>query len=83
MLFQLSKIYIPVCLALGELVLSPEYPAEQIWNVLRRNCFANRVFDSLSAAMTQAVYSLTQIASDKLSMKRLSNWPWINAILKS
>jgi transposase len=34
---------------------SPELnPAEQIWNVLRRNYFANRMFDSLDAATTQA-----------------------------
>jgi transposase len=34
---------------------SPELnPAEQIWNILRRNYFANRVFDSLDAATAQA-----------------------------
>jgi transposase len=34
---------------------SPELnPAEQIWNTLRRDYFANRVFDSLDAATTQA-----------------------------
>ena len=70
------------------LVLLPPYspelnPAEQIWNVLRRNYFANRVFDSLNAATAQAEHGLTQMASDKPSMKRLSNWPWINAILKA
>lgn len=70
------------------LVLLPPYspelnPAEQIWNVLRRNYFANRVFDSLDAATEQAEHGLSQMASDKLSMKSLSNWPWINAILKA
>lgn len=40
------------------LVLLPPYspelnPAEQIWNVLQRNYFANRVFDSLNAATRQ------------------------------
>ena len=34
---------------------SPELnPAEQIWNLLRRDYFANRVFDSLDAATKQA-----------------------------
>lgn len=34
---------------------SPELnPAEQIWNILRRDYFANRVFDSLDAATSQA-----------------------------
>jgi hypothetical protein len=34
---------------------SPELnPAEQVWNVLRRDYFANRVFDSLDAATEQA-----------------------------
>ena len=37
-----------------DLVFLPPYspelnPAEQIWNLLRRNYFANRVFDSLNA----------------------------------
>jgi transposase len=70
------------------LVLLPPYspelnPAEQIWNVLRRSYFANRVFDSLDAATAQAENGLTQMASDKPNMKSLSNWPWINAILKA
>ncbi|HIJ95270.1 MAG TPA: hypothetical protein HPP94_05970 [Desulfuromonadales bacterium] len=61
------------------MVLLPPYspelnPAEQIWNLLRRNYFANRVFDSLDAAAEQAEQGL-----DKSSMKSLSNWPWINA----
>jgi len=70
------------------LILLPPYspelnPAEQIWNMLRRNYFANRVFDSLDAATQQAEYGLAQMASDKPIMKSLSNWPWINAILKA
>ena len=33
---------------------SPELnPAEQIWNTLRRNYFANKVFDSLDVAIAQ------------------------------
>lgn len=70
------------------LVLLPPYspelnPAEQIWNVLRRDYFANRVFDSLDAATTQAENGLAEIAANKEAMRRLTNWPWISAILKT
>jgi transposase len=63
---------------------SPELnPAEQIWNVLRRDYFANRVFDSLNAVTLQAEYGLVNMASNRESLKSLTNWPWINAILKA
>jgi len=70
------------------LVLLPPYspelnPAEQIWNVLRRDYFANRVFDSLDAATKQAVHGLAQMANNKKSIRQLTNWPWISAILKT
>jgi transposase len=63
---------------------SPELnPAELIWNMLRRNCFANRVFDSLQAATLQAEIGLLRMSSDKKGMQSLTNWPWIDAILKT
>jgi transposase len=63
---------------------SPELnPAERLWNVLRRDYFANRVFDSLNAATLQAEHGLAQMASNRESLKSLTNWPWINAILKT
>ena len=63
---------------------SPELnPTEQIWNMLRRDYFANRVFDSLAAAIKQAEKGLATMAADKIAMKSLSNWPWINAILNT
>ena len=63
---------------------SPELnPAEQIWNVLRRDYFANKVFDSLNAATLQAERGLTCMASNTLSLKRLTNWTWINVILNA
>ena len=63
---------------------SPELnPAEQIWNLLRRDYFANRVFDSLNAATLQAEKGLANMASNRESLKSLANWPWINAILKA
>ena len=57
---------------------SPELnPAEQIWNKLRRDYFANRVFDSLDAATKQAESGLTEMAANKSAMRQLTNWPWI------
>jgi len=63
---------------------SPELnPAEQIWNVLRRDYFANRVFDSLSAATLQAEKGLANMTSNREALKSLTNWSWIGAILKA
>jgi transposase len=63
---------------------SPELnPAEQIRNVLRRNYFANRVFESLDAATAQAELGLTEMAESKPATRSLTNWPWISAILKA
>lgn len=63
---------------------SPELnPAEQLWNVLRRDWFANRVFDSLHAATLQAENGLACMASDRGRLSNLTNWPWITAILKA
>jgi hypothetical protein len=63
---------------------SPELnPAEQIWNILRRNYFANRVSESLDAATAQAEFGPKEMAANKSSVRSLTNWPWINAILKA
>lgn len=67
------------------LVLLPPYspelnPAEQIWNRLRKNYFANKIFDSLEAATRQAEHGLAEMASDLSAMMSLTNWPWINSL---
>jgi transposase len=63
---------------------SPELnPVEQIWNILRRDYFANHVFDSLYAAMEQAELGLSEMAANTLAIRKLTNWPWISAILKT
>jgi transposase len=63
---------------------SPELnPAEQIWNVLRRDYFANRVFDSLDAATEQAEMGLAEMAADMSTIRQLTNWSWISAVLKT
>jgi len=41
------------------------------------------VFDSLDAATTQAEKGLAEMATNKEAMRRLTNWPWIRAILKT
>jgi len=57
---------------------SPELnPAEQIWNTLRRNYFANCVFDALDAATTQAEFGLAEMAANKSATRQLTNWPWL------
>jgi len=59
---------------------SPELnPAERIWNVLRRDWFANRVFDSLDAATAQAEQGLAAMAANQDAIRSLTNWPWISA----
>ncbi|HMK64693.1 MAG TPA: IS630 family transposase, partial [Thermodesulfobacteriota bacterium] len=63
---------------------SPELnPAEQIWNILRRNYFANRVFETLNAATAQAEFGLAEMATNKSTTRHLTNWPWISAVLKT
>ena|SRR4030042_1255174 len=63
---------------------SPELnPVEQIWNKLRRDYFANRVFSSLDAATLQAENGLVSIQADKEGLKRLTNWTWINDTLNA
>ena len=63
---------------------SPELnPADQIWNIPRRNYFADRVFGALDAVTTQAEFDLAEMAANKLATRQLTNWPWISAILKT
>ena len=67
------------------LILLPPYspelnPAEQIWNRLRKNYFANKIFDSLEAATRQAEHGLAEMAANHNAMISLTNWPWIKSI---
>lgn len=80
-----KELKVPENIALAFLPsYSPELnPAERIWNVLRRDYFANRVFDSLDAATLQAESGLACIASSRKALSSLTNWPWISAILKA
>jgi hypothetical protein len=53
------------------------------YGLLRGSYFGNKEFNSLDAAIIQAKCGLDQIAADKKSVSRLTNWPWISAILRA
>jgi transposase len=78
-----DKLVIPANMALITLPpYSPELnPAEQIWNILRRNYFSNNYFSSLKEAMDQAEYGLDELKQDRKSLISLTNWPWIDSII--
>ena len=63
---------------------SPELnPAERIWNLIRKQYFGNRYFDSLDEAMEHLEYALAEIKSDRKSLSSLTCWPWITKILNA
>ena len=63
---------------------SPELnPVELLWNILRRDYFANRVFDSLKSAIYQAETGLAKMAANRSAVRSLTNWPWISDTLNA
>jgi len=57
---------------------SPELnPAERLWEELREKEFANRVFDSLGAAIAQAARGLKRLESHPAFLRSLTGWDWI------
>ena len=57
---------------------SPELnPAERLWDEIREKEFANRVFDSLGAAIAQAIRGLKRLEASPDSLVSLTNWQWI------
>ena len=57
---------------------SPELnPVEHLWDELREKEFANRVFDSLGAAMAQVARGLKRQQDDPKSLQSLTGWDWI------
>jgi transposase len=57
---------------------SPELnPAELLWDDLREKEFANRVFDSLSAATQQLRRGLQRMQHSPAAIKSLTGWEWI------
>lgn len=57
---------------------SPELnPAERLWEEIREKEFANRVFDSLGAAIAQAARGLKRLETMPEGLQSLTGWPWI------
>jgi transposase len=57
---------------------SPELnPAERLWEELREKDFANRVFDSLGAAMAQAIRGLKRLELSPDYLRSMTGWNWI------
>ena len=57
---------------------SPELnPVELLWDELREKEFANKVFDSLEAAIVQLVHGLWRLESSPSSLQSLTGWQWI------
>jgi transposase-like protein len=57
---------------------SPELnPAERLWDEIREKEFANRVFESLGAAMAQAARGLKRLEELPEFLRSLTGWDWI------
>jgi hypothetical protein len=57
---------------------SPELnPAERLWEEIREKEFANRVFESLGAAMAQAARGLKRLEGLPEFLRSLTGWDWI------
>jgi hypothetical protein len=57
---------------------SPELnPAERLWDEIREKEFANRVFESLGAAMAQAARGLKRLEDSAPALQSLTGWDWI------
>ena len=58
-------------------------PTERIWNIIRRDYFANRYFPDLDLAIGAAKRGLQDLQRNKHAMKSLTQWPWISLILNA
>jgi hypothetical protein len=63
---------------------SPELnPAELLWDELREKEFANKVFASLPAVVSQLAYGMNALQANQDAVKSLSAWSWIMDSIKS
>jgi len=71
-----KRLHVPSNMALVRLPpYSPELnPAERLWEELREKEFANCVFDSLGAAMAQAVRGLKRLELSSNYLKSMTGW---------
>ncbi|MDR1314116.1 MAG: IS630 family transposase [Deltaproteobacteria bacterium] len=61
---------------------SPELnPVEVLWNVARRNCFANQYYDTLDEAMINLTVYMKKLKRNPDKLIRLTFWPWISRII--
>jgi hypothetical protein len=57
---------------------SPELnPAEMLWDHLREKQFANRVFDSLGAAIAQAARGLHALEGNRETLRQMTHRAWL------
>jgi hypothetical protein len=57
---------------------SPELnPVELLWDALREKEFANKVFATLTAVVSQLAYGMNALQLNQSTVKSLSAWPWI------
>jgi len=74
-----QKLEIPQNMVLVRLPpYSPELnPAERLWEELREKEFANKVFDSLEAAIVQLALGMWRLESSPPALQSLTGWQWI------
>jgi hypothetical protein len=61
---------------------APEFnPVEHLWDELREKYFANRVFDSLGAALAQAARGLKCMEENPDVLQSIVGWNWIIKII--
>lgn len=52
-------------------------PVEHLWDELREKEFANRVFDTLGAALAQAARGLKRMEDNPAILRSIVGWDWI------
>lgn len=74
-----QHLRVPKNMALVRLpAYSPELnPVEHLWDELREKEFANRVFDSLGAAIAQVARGLKRLENAPHTLCSLTGWKWI------
>jgi transposase len=70
------------------LILLPPYspelnPTEMVWNILRRDCLANKYFKTLADPINGVECGLNELLDNKKKIRTLTKWPWINKILNT
>ena len=74
-----GQLIVPENMALVRLPpYAPELnPVEHLWDELREKYFANRVFDSLGAALAQAARGLKSMEDNPDVLQSIVGWNWI------